>query len=431
LVVEDADELREMLVLLLENDGFVVKSCARADEALAAIRSERPDLVLTDLMLGPTSGLDLITHVASDLAPPLPPIVACSGFTQFEDEALRRGAVEFIPKPFHPGTIEKTVAAVLARRELSEAERAQATAQARSRRARAGEDARAALDRLAPRRADLMERSQWTTSFIPRYFGFGEAFIAVLQGTELRIFASSTDRPWKRDQAVDIKMCQDILESSSSVVVPDLPGLGSVVRGPNGKLLRFFAGVPLSSGASTVGALCVVDTESRSLAPDDYSILAAFGRRSSVLLSNPESASDPIWGPSGFLAPGSLELVLIAALKRLEREGTRLSLLVVESTAPDAPSCERVAIGELGERRFGILAAESEAEPGRRLAVLGASAKATLRGGGMVDIQEAVASGLEARGIIRVAERLLDVALSKQLATIERIVVRREPSASR
>ena len=59
LVVEDAEEVRELLVLLLEGAGFSVVSCEDADRAFVLVQRERPDLVLTDLMLGAWSGLDL------------------------------------------------------------------------------------------------------------------------------------------------------------------------------------------------------------------------------------------------------------------------------------------------------------------------------------------------------------------------------------
>jgi CheY-like chemotaxis protein len=48
LVVEDSDEIRELLVLLLEGDGFSVAACEDADRALITARKERPDLILTD-----------------------------------------------------------------------------------------------------------------------------------------------------------------------------------------------------------------------------------------------------------------------------------------------------------------------------------------------------------------------------------------------
>jgi hypothetical protein len=55
---------------------------------------------------------------------------------------------------------------------------------------------------------------------------------------------------------VNVALCRDIMETGSALVVPDFHSFGVVVPGRNGRTLRFFAGVPLSNGAITVGALC-------------------------------------------------------------------------------------------------------------------------------------------------------------------------------
>ena len=100
LVVDDSPEIVELLGMALESEGYRVLKAADATTAFELVRRERPGVLVTDIMLGVTNGLDLITRIRSDLAPPLPAVVAMSGFAEVGAEALRRGATRFLPKPF-------------------------------------------------------------------------------------------------------------------------------------------------------------------------------------------------------------------------------------------------------------------------------------------------------------------------------------------
>src|SRR6185312_7038063 len=111
LVVDDSDDILEVLEMALEAAGYRVIVAGDAVHAFDLVRGERPHVLLTDIMLGVTSGLDLITRVRSDLAPPLPAIIAMSGFGDVAREALRRGAGSFIPKPFVVDDLLDTIAA--------------------------------------------------------------------------------------------------------------------------------------------------------------------------------------------------------------------------------------------------------------------------------------------------------------------------------
>jgi CheY-like chemotaxis protein len=430
LVIEDAEEVREIIVLLLEGDGFSVDACAETDRALALIRRHRPDLILTDLMLGPSaSGLDLITRVRSDLAPPIPPIVVCSGFNGFEEEAMSRGAVAFIPKPFEPSTILKTVTAILERGWLAERARDEALERSRSLRAKAVEAAEVAMQRLEPRRPDMDRRAQWTTDFLPRYFGFGEAFVTVLGGGDLQVWTSSNERVWKRGQALDLAICRDILETSSALVVPDLLTLGALVRGPNGAPLRFFTGVPLTNGPTTVGALCFVDTAPRRIGSDGYSLLEALGHRGSALLSARESEVAPVWAPSGLMTREGLCVVLTAELSRMVEETPSLGLLVFSGEAPTVELSARTVVASLDAQRFAVLLARDSDTAARQAMLDLVSAIARPEGfaaGGLLTVENGAAGSFEARNLLHAAEGLLEAARRAAPGTIERIAIRRE-----
>jgi CheY-like chemotaxis protein len=414
--------------MMLEGDGFIVDSCDGADEAFTLARRERPDLILTDLMLGATSGLDLITRVRSDLAPPVPPVVVCSGFTIYEQEARQRGAVAFIPKPFETTTIRNTINTILARHTLAAKERAEAAVHAQQLRARAVAVANAAAQRLAPRVEDLSRRARLMTDFLPRYFGFGEAFVAVIRGEELQVRTSSNELVWRQGQRIDLALCRDMMETRSSLLVPDLLTLGPVVHGPDGKMLRFFTGVPLSIGAICVGVLCFVDRRPHHFGPDGYVLLETCGRRTSAVLSDQDAESAPLFSPSGLLTREGLCVVLGAELLRLERDALTLTLFAFSGDAPAAPLPARTAVAELSERRYAALLTRERSDEGRRalLEFVAGVARADSAGGGLVDIDDGAAASFDPHGIIRAAESLLDGALREAPGTIDRVVIRRE-----
>jgi CheY-like chemotaxis protein len=429
LVVEDSDEVRELLAVLLEGDGFSVVACGGADEALALARRARPDLVLTDLMLGATSGLDLITRLRSDLAPPIPPIVVCSGFTGFEREARERGADAFVPKPFDEATIRRTVETVLARRGVAKSERDDAEQRSRKLRAKMIESAKVATSRF-----DQFDqppvRARATVVFLSRYFGFGEAFVVLLRGEELRITDSSDQQLWRLDGATDLVLCHDILETASALLVPDLQSLGAEVRDPGGRLLRFFAGVPLLIDSVGVGALCFVDQAPHPFGAGDYSLLEAFARRGSAVMSNRETEAPRLWTSSGVMSRDGLAMVLGAELSRMGTTPLSLSLVAFVGRPPTLPLPERTALAQLGDRRFALLVTRPGVDDAQHVLsdFLAAVARAGDFGGaGLVRIEEGGESLFDVRSILAAADHLLDSAVQAAPGTVVRTVICREP----
>jgi two-component system nitrogen regulation response regulator NtrX len=102
LVVDDEADIRELVSGLLEDEGHAVRVASNSDEAIAAIRARRPSLALLDIWMqgGGLDGLellDVIKGVDEDL-----PVVMISGHGNIETavSALKRGAYDFIEKPF-------------------------------------------------------------------------------------------------------------------------------------------------------------------------------------------------------------------------------------------------------------------------------------------------------------------------------------------
>ena len=102
LVVDDEADIRELVSGLLEDEGHAVRTAANSDEALASIRARKPSLALLDIWMqgGGLDGLellDMIKALDADL-----PVVMISGHGNIETavSALKRGAYDFIEKPF-------------------------------------------------------------------------------------------------------------------------------------------------------------------------------------------------------------------------------------------------------------------------------------------------------------------------------------------
>ena len=101
LVVDDDAALAEMLTLVLRNEGFLSEIVTRGDEAMAAFRSFRPDVVLLDLMLPGRDGIDVCREIRAESGVPIVMLTARSD-TLDVVVGLESGADDYVAKPFKP-----------------------------------------------------------------------------------------------------------------------------------------------------------------------------------------------------------------------------------------------------------------------------------------------------------------------------------------
>ena len=118
LIVEDDSTIRTILQMMLRNAGFThVKSAARGDEGLEAIRRDRPQLVLLDLMLPGLDCLSLCSRVRAD--PELADVRIIILTAKSEDSdvvrGLELGADDYVTKPFSREVLLARIHAVLRR----------------------------------------------------------------------------------------------------------------------------------------------------------------------------------------------------------------------------------------------------------------------------------------------------------------------------
>jgi two-component system, NtrC family, nitrogen regulation response regulator NtrX len=162
LIVDDEADIRELVGGILEDEGYVVRFAGDSDGALDAFRTRRPDLVVLDVWLQGSrlDGLEILQTITGMDASI--PVVLMSGHGTIETavSALKRGAYDFIEKPF------KTERLILIVQRALEAARLRQENSALRARAVAGEDMvgesaamahlRTAIDRVAPMNSRVM-----------------------------------------------------------------------------------------------------------------------------------------------------------------------------------------------------------------------------------------------------------------------------------
>lgn len=97
LLVEDSEAVRDMLELVLEQEGYQVSTACNGDEALSAVRRSVPDAVITDLVMPGTDGVRLCQSLKGDADFDDVPVIAISGAGWRED--LCGCCDAFISKP--------------------------------------------------------------------------------------------------------------------------------------------------------------------------------------------------------------------------------------------------------------------------------------------------------------------------------------------
>jgi len=117
LVVDDDKEIVRVVRAYLERAGYAVLTAHNGETALHVIRSERPDLVVLDLMLPDRDGWDVTRIVRQDESLALTPIIMLTARAEDHDKimGLELGADDYIPKPFNPHEVVARVRAVLRR----------------------------------------------------------------------------------------------------------------------------------------------------------------------------------------------------------------------------------------------------------------------------------------------------------------------------
>jgi CheY-like chemotaxis protein len=99
LVVEDHADLREMLAVLLESEGFLVQVARNGREALDCLRTSRPSVILLDLMMPVMTGDEFRAHQLADPQYRDVPVICMTAAHDGRERAARLRADAYFQKP--------------------------------------------------------------------------------------------------------------------------------------------------------------------------------------------------------------------------------------------------------------------------------------------------------------------------------------------
>jgi two-component system response regulator PilR (NtrC family) len=105
LIADDEAEVRNLLCLLLEDQGYNVTTAADGDDAIAQLERRPFDLLLLDIKMPHLSGFDVLKHVREKH--PQSKVIMLTAFAELANamESKYLGADDFIGKPYDPNEV--------------------------------------------------------------------------------------------------------------------------------------------------------------------------------------------------------------------------------------------------------------------------------------------------------------------------------------
>jgi len=374
LFVDDSEDLREWCAVILRSAGYEVVVAEDGQAALAEIAAHRPALIITDVSMPRMDGFELLVRLRSDLAPPLPPIIVCSGFDQAEEQARALGASCFLAKPTEPAVLLQVVSSLL---DGATAVGPLVAAQwnvAHEVRARAAAAAARLSATLAAAGVDVEERLARFVQVVADYLDVAPALIAVADEGRVRIAAASSGSPIPAGITLtgDLLYSTGVLAAGASLILPDARGLG-LAADPRARSLGFVVAVPLAFEGTPIGALSLVGPTPRPFCADDLSTLEAIGGRASHELDHGPRASEHVglWPPELFDRAVANELSIL----HRERGGFDFVLVDVDDQPLDpqqlralvARAGSRFAVSRCGERALALFKRDPDASVATRV----------------------------------------------------------------
>jgi two-component system, LuxR family, response regulator FixJ len=113
-IVDDEPAMRELFAALFILEGYQVTSFAEGDSFLAAARERTPAFILLDLNMPGRSGLDVLEELDAASYPAPVFMISAHGDVPTAIDAIKKGALDFIEKPFEPEAVLARIRETLA-----------------------------------------------------------------------------------------------------------------------------------------------------------------------------------------------------------------------------------------------------------------------------------------------------------------------------
>ena len=119
LIVEDETDIAGLIKLYMEKEGYHTALATRGMEGLKSLSSERPDMMILDLMLPEMDGLELCKKIRNKLETAMLPIIMGTAKAEEFDASvgIELGVDDYITKPFSPKALAARVTALFHRLE--------------------------------------------------------------------------------------------------------------------------------------------------------------------------------------------------------------------------------------------------------------------------------------------------------------------------
>ena len=116
-LVEDESQIARLIEFKLRKEGYQVTWKENGEEALEAIKAEKPDLVLLDVMMPVMDGYEVLRQIKEDENLKSIPVIMLTARAQERDvvKGIDLGAQDYITKPFHPAELLVQVKRILAK----------------------------------------------------------------------------------------------------------------------------------------------------------------------------------------------------------------------------------------------------------------------------------------------------------------------------
>jgi CheY-like chemotaxis protein len=111
LVVDDEPDIREVVRLYLAEEGYEIIEACNGQEAILKVQTEKPDLVVLDIMMPGINGFEVAKHLKDDPNTQHIPIIILSVLAH--DSQFRQGILDYISKPFRQDELVQTVRKIL------------------------------------------------------------------------------------------------------------------------------------------------------------------------------------------------------------------------------------------------------------------------------------------------------------------------------